>query len=418
MRLFILFFLLQATAYANTVLNEQMVVDLAEKNPDLKSIKERLIAAEELKGSLTRSFLPSVIVSYGHERFTTGPYDRVNQPFGGIEAKINLFNSGKDRIENDTRNMEAQIAKIDASMARALIITEIRKAMSHYAYLEEIQTILHEAIGVNESNFKKAQKRINTGLATKTDVLDFKNQQILLNQEVETLEYEQGVVTRLISTLLGKDPTEGIDIIYINSHPEHSVGTEFTLNTSNSIILTRATLFSEVAQLEKKRANRWWMPSFDIYTYALRFTQKEREYPTPGQRNDVTLGFKFTLPLFDGGEGIRQASAKAALANAQESQARAKNLEISRQTQDAINKLQLAHTLIHGSEDNVQIMSEYRKGILDEYAKGIKNSPDVLQASQRWIAAKTKFAEVKKNYQFARSDALYLMSLNSSEAIK
>jgi outer membrane protein len=414
MRLLFLIFLLQATVHASTTVNEQVMLDLVEKNPDLKSIKERLIAAEQLKGSLTRSFLPKVVVSYGREKYTTGPYHGVNQPFGGIEAEINVFNSGKDRIENDKRNMEAQIANIDATMSRALIIAEIRKAMSHYAYLVEIQSIIQDAVIMNDSNLKKAQKRIDSGLATKTDLLDFRHQEIILNQEIETLKYEQGVVTRLISTLLGKDPAEGVDVVFKNTHPEHSVETEFSPNTSNSLILTRATLFNEVARLEKKQAERWWMPSLDIYSYALRMTQKEREYPTPEERNDVTLGFKFTLPIFDGGEGIREASAKASLANAQESQARAKNLEVSRQTQDAINKLKLAHTLIHGAEDSVEVMAEYRQGILNEYARGIKNSPDVLQASERWIEAKTKLAEVKKNHQFARSDALYLLSLNSS----
>lgn len=415
MRLFIVLLLFQTTAFAATAISEQSITELVQKNPDLRSIRERLSASEQLKGFLTRSFLPRVTVSYGNEKYTTGPYERVVQPFGGIEASLNVFNSGKDRLENDKREKNAKIASIDESMALALITAEVRKAMSHYSFLEEVQNIMRDALVLNDTNLKNAQKRIRVGLATKTDFLDFKHQLIQLNLEIETLEYEQGVVARLISTLLGEDPTEKLAVNFTNSHPDHHHHDDDAIlvpTTNNSIILQRASLLSDVAQIESKHAKRWWMPSLDIYGYALRFTQKEREYSEPEDRNDYTLGFKFTMPLFDGGESIRQASAQVSLAKAQEAQARAKNLEISRETQNAINKLKLAHALIHGAEDNVQVMSEYREGIQSEYAKGIKNSPDVLQASQRWIESKTNFAEVKKNYQFAKTDALYLMSLS------
>jgi outer membrane protein len=398
--------------FANTVVSEKMVEEFAKENPGIISVKERLIAAERLKGSLTRSFLPSVTLSYGREKFTTGPYYQVNQSFGGIEAKVNLFNSGKDRLENEKRAGEAEIANIDASMTQGIVVAEIRKSMAHYSYLEEILGIIKEAIVINDQNLKNAQKRINVGLATKTDLLDFKQQKIQLGQEIASLSYDQGVVSRLISTLVGKDPNDSLEVLFENTHPEHSDDSKLSFTNSNSLITKRAGLISKVALLESKQANKWWMPSLDVYSYALRFTEKERDFPEAGQRNDFTLGFKLTLPLFDGGEGIREAQARSALARAQESQARSKSLEIKRETQDAINKLNLAHNLIHGAEENVEIMSEYRQGILNEYSKGVKNSPDVLQASQRWIDAKTRFAEVKKNYQFAKTDALYLMSLS------
>lgn len=407
---FILLFFMTFQAMA-TVVSERSLENVYSQNPDYKSVKERMLAAERLKGSLTRSFLPKVQLSYGREKYTTGPYYWVNQPFGGIEAKLNVYNSGKDKLENEARDKEAAIAQIDSSISRSLIISELRKAISHYAYLVEVRTILAEATDINDKNLKNAQKRINAGLATNTDLLDFKQQQIQLSQELENLTFEQGQVSRLIATLLGKDPSEMIQVDFVNAHPEHHQGDNLPVNSKTSLFVKKANLLSEVAKIDQEKAKRWWTPSFDLYSYALRFTQKEREYPEPGQRNDVAVGFKISMPIFDGGEGIREAEASASLARAKESEARAKQLEIEREMQDAVKRLDLAHDLIHGAEENAKIMSDYRHGVLSEYSRGVKNSPDVFQASQRWIEAKTKFAEIKKNYQFARADALYLVGL-------
>lgn len=406
----LLFFFLTTNAMA-MVISERSLETIYSENPDFKTVRSRLKASEDLKGYLTRSFLPKVQLSYGREKYTTGPYYWVNQPFGGIEAKVNVYNSGKDSLESEARNKEAAIANIDSSISRSLIISELRKALSHYAYLVEVKSILTEATELNETNLKNAQKRINAGLATNTDLLDFKQQKIQLNQELENLNFEQGQVTRMIATLIGKDPSEMIQVEFFNMHPEHHQLEKLNEISKTSLFVKKARLQTEVARLEQKKAERWWAPTFDLYSYAMRFTQKEREYPEPGQRNDVALGFKINLPVFDGGEGYREAQAQASLARAKESEARAKELEIEREMKNAFYRLDLAHTLIHGAEENAKIMSDYRKGILSEYSRGVKNSPDVLQASNRWIEAKTKFAEIKKNYQFARADTLYLVGL-------
>lgn len=406
--LLLLFFAFQASA---TVINEQSLESVYTDNPDFRSVRSRMEAAEALKGSLTRSFLPKVLLSYGRERYTTGPYYWVNQPYGGIEAKLNVYNSGKDKLENEARDKEAAIASIDASISRSLIISELRKALAHFAYLSEVKSILTDALNINDTNLKNAEKRINAGLTTNTDRLDFKQQKIQFSQELENLNFEQGQVLRLIATLLGKDPGESIQIDFSNIHPEHHHEDKVTTSAKTSLFVKKAVLASEVAKIDHEKAKRWWTPSFDVYSYALRMTQKEREYPRPGQRNDVSVGFRISMPIFDGGEGVREAAAQASLAKAKENEAKAQQLRIEREMQDAVKRLDLAHNLIHGAEDNAKIMSEYRKGILSEYSRGVKNSPDVLQASTRWIEAKTRFAEIKKNYQFARADALYLVGL-------
>jgi len=397
-------------SYAATILNENNVSEIIGQNPDVQSLLKRMESAEYLKGKLTRSFLPKISLSYGREKFTTGPYYNANQSFGGIEAEINLFNSGKDNLQNKIIETNIEMSRIDAELMKNQIQAELKKAMSHSSYLYEIKKITTEAISQNVMNIRNAEKRINAGLATSTDLLDFRQQRIHLKQELASLDYEIGVTNRLINTLIGHDPAEAIELEYVNTHPEHSDESKLKVD-GQSLLLKKVELEREVIQLELEKDKRWWGPSFDLFGYGKRFTQKEREYNPSVARNDVTIGFKFSFPVFDGGEGYRSSQSTMALVEAKKNEVRGQDLLVRKKTQDSLKKLELAHTLIHGAEENVQVMNEYRKGILNEYARGIKNSPDVLQANQRWIEAKISYAEVKKNYQFAKVEAEYLSSL-------
>lgn len=394
------------------VVSENLIPHFLEKSPDILSYQDRLESAQKLKGSLRRSFLPDVKLTYGREQFTTGPYHSVNQSYGGIEAEVNIFNSGRDVLENKVREKRSRVAGINMEIAKARLTSEAQIALANLAYLKELLGIIENALSLNSQNISGARKRINAGLTTKTDLIDFNQQKITLLQESESIKFEQGVVQRLLAVLLGIDPKEEIIIKHENSHPEHGEELQPIISSQNSRLVQKADLLSEIARLEKRTAQKWWAPKLDVYSYALRFTQKEREFDDPGERNDFTFGFRFTLPIFDGGESIRESAAKAAEARAMERELKQKKLEIEKQTLDAQKKLELAHTLIHGAEESISLMSEYRLAVSKEYAKGVKNSPDVLQATQRWIEAKIKFAEVKKNYQIAKAEALYLKELS------
>ena len=398
-------------SWAQITISEGTIEQFYGSNPNIESLNARVQAAEVLKGSLTRSFLPKILLSYGHERYTTGPYYWVNQPFGGIEGKINVFNSGKDSLLNDQREKEASLAGTSATVLKQQIKAETLRTMSQYAFLLEMKDILQKALDLNENNLKAAKQRISSGLATNTDTLDFQQQAISLSQQITSLDFDISVVKKMLAVLVGQDPNVEVNLDFQNAHPDHSVSPSLNLDFNNSLLVKQADLAKEIALLDQKQTSRWWAPSVDIYAFALRFTQKEREYPSPGQRNDTGMGFRITMPIFDGGEALRLSQSKAAIARSNDAIARYRRFEVKRDIENAGNKLELAHNLIHGAEENVNVMDSYRKGILNEYNRGIKNSPDMLQASQRWIQSRIQFAEVKKNYQFARADSMYLSSL-------
>lgn len=413
----LIFLLFSMLAFPKVLVSESNLEEKLKSSPEVQEYQRRYESAQKLRGHLFRSFLPSVDLIYGQERFTTGPYDGVIQPYGGVEAKLNLYNSGRDRLEGEIRNLKARDSMMEAKITRARILVELRKALTQFAYIEEVEGILKEALSLLEASSKDARKRIDAGLTTETDLLDFKQQTIQINQDLQKLSFEKGVAQRMIATLLGHDPTEELEIHFKNSHPVHGQEDKLSTHSEKSLLVRKADVLKQVAEVESAKAKRWWAPEVEVYGYALRFTQKEREYPTTQERNDYTLGIKLTLPIFDGGDSIAEARAQALLAKAQGRRLRAKKLEVERDTLDAMKRLDLVHGLIHGAEENVEVMEKYRKGIKREYGKGVKNSPDVLQATQRWISAREKFADVKRNYHFAKADALFLMNLAGKEEI-
>lgn len=289
--------MLSSAAFGAVKVTEQDLANVSFSNPEVQNLRARLQAAEELKGVLTRSFLPRLELSYGKERYSVGPYDHVVQPFGGIEAKINVFNSGKDSLVNDKRNLEASVASIDAKVVKAQVVAQLRKALAQWAYFEEVGKVLDEALQINQKNAQSAQQRISAGLATSTDTLDFKQQAIMLKQEMASLEFEKGVVKRLILTLMGVDVSQELTINFENPHPEEGEGKALQSEKQQSLLVKKALFEADIAKIEVKAAERWWTPSLDVYGYALRMLQKDREYPHPDQRNDVAIGFRITLPI-------------------------------------------------------------------------------------------------------------------------
>ena len=409
--MFIIFlFIFSTHAYSVIDIDQNSIKEMAQSNLEVINYQERLQSAEALKGKLVRSFLPKISINYGQEKFDTGNFKNVTQAYGGIQAELNLFNSGKDKLEDLKINKEAQLASFETQYNKAHIHAELRKSLSHYAYLLEVKAILKLANDQNEKNLQSANKRIKAGLSTNTDTLDFKQQKIQIEQEVSNIEYEIRITHRLINTLIGVNPNEKTNIKFQNEHPEHA--NELKLNPENkSILVQMSDLQTEISQLELNKIKRWWGPTIDFYTYAKRFTEKEKDFPNASDRNDFTFGFNLTIPLFDGGDGIQNTQAAKSILRAQKAKQKLKEIELAKDNQDSVEKLQLAHQLIHGAEESIKIMSEYRLGVLEEYGKGVKNSPDVLQANQRWLESQTRYAELKKNYQFAKADSEYLHEL-------
>ncbi|MEY2986726.1 MAG: hypothetical protein RJB13_247, partial [Pseudomonadota bacterium] len=102
---------------------------LVAKNQKVKAMRHEMEASRQREGYLQRSFWPSLGVESSLDSFKNSQTSKIFQPTLGIEIRSNVFNGGKDQIENDIRSLETQRLSLQEQRVAA---EEIERARLHY----------------------------------------------------------------------------------------------------------------------------------------------------------------------------------------------------------------------------------------------------------------------------------------------
>ena len=115
--------IIASAAIDDGVLSQKVMTD----NLSVQGQNQSVESEKAKKGYLGRSFLPSVILEFGQERFQTGRYKEYGNPYGMLEARINLFRGGRDSIESEVRNLSVRIAEYNRTSTIREQLNKVRK---------------------------------------------------------------------------------------------------------------------------------------------------------------------------------------------------------------------------------------------------------------------------------------------------
>lgn len=366
-------------------------------------------SAEVGRGHLARSYYPTVAATLGSERFKTGSQAARAEPFGSVTAKVNVFRGGRDLLEESIVDAKARATGAESEVT---LRDEIKKARIRFWNLisqREIAKLLEEGIDENSRNLKAAMSRIRAGAATETDRIEFEMYKIELDQDFARLKLASENTERDLAVLLGLPEGSKIETPATVGH-EHMDELLFgSFKVENSPIVSALTLRSEEAGLRSIQFARWWAPSVDLYVEYGLHTFREREFAEQAERFESIIGVQLTLDLFDGLSGRNERKQKALEAAGFLKESLQTGRELHAKIEGARSELKLTHELIHQSEEALTRAKTYLARTLDEYRRGVKNSPDVLSASERNFSIRRRFAELRRDYQLARSELLEIL---------
>lgn len=380
---------------------------VAERNDEARGAALQAEGAKRREGHLRRSWLPTAEAQAGGERFQTAAYAWRSEPYGSLEAVLNLYRGGHDALEDRTRQGEAALVSAAAKQSLADELLAARKSYWELVSGRELLGIIQEASDRNEKHLELAERRIKAGLATEADRLEFQINRSLLAEEAESLRHEDTLIQFDIAARLGSPP--GTAFVTSTSVPHgHD---EALLAAGGSLPPAVASLQASeaVAAGQGLAAARWWTPSLDLYGGYSLYTLRDRDYPSQGLRDDRVAGLRLRVPFFDGLKSQTEAAALTLRREGYARQAQQAARLYASEVERAKEELRHVHELVHNGEDRIEQGRRYLAVILDEYGRGVKNSLDVLGAAQRQLSFRRQSAERRRDYALAQTRLLQLL---------
>jgi len=410
MRLIILLLLFNFQSQAVEVTSNNLKTLLEQKNSRILSSKHQIQAAKEREGILMRSFMPSLRLSASQESIKTGISDQFKtQPVYGADATLNLYNGGRDSFESEIRKTNTQLHSVQAEQILNMELQKVRSVYWEILYLKNKAQLLNDAVEINKSNTSAATRRIRSGVATNTDQLEFDMEAVNLKRELEFTGIQLNNATNMLYVLLNFDASEKLEFKEELLH-EHEIDAMFNKSANNfEFQYKNLELTSELNNLHASKEKRSLLPKIDAFASYYQFNQREKDFVNEDYRDEYAFGLRITLDLPAGLKSNRDAASYYYQAKSAEALAHIQKKEVETHMVNERNELNFLHEQVHNADENIKRAQAYYKATQSEYNRGVKNSPDVLAASQRFYEMKHKRLEIVRDFQVAKGHLMAQM---------
>lgn len=387
-----------ALAHPVTLTRDAIQKMVTTESLDIKAAESDTEAARAREGQLLRSFFPSLSFTAGQESFKIGDGPQRTQPRWGAEAAINLYNGSFDMLNERISRVELNLAESKLSQAQ---VDQLKKSYEIYwnsLFLQEKKSLLIKEIQKTQSALLAAQKRVSRGVAIASDRIEFELHQANLKEQLAETDLSLEHSLAELKIYLGL-PSEQQVILAEVLEPvkKDSESLLFQKNYLSKI----AELESEISHQEAKLVEKMWQPQLDLFVSSQRYNERLESAGTgtfSPDNQETTIGLRFIFDL--GNTWNRFSEAKSAHLKAKAHSYRSAK-ETQLLNQDLAYLKKRATLLKNQITENKKLQEKvqlYLKLTLNDYNRGVKNSPDVVSAMDKALRTELKYRELIKEY--------------------
>lgn len=354
---------------------------VAENNLEIHSIQSEQEVKKVERDLVESRFQPTLYGKAGFISEKTIDEDRTG-PVATLEGRWNIYRGGKDVLARKASDLEIRSVNLELAARRQTLTFEVRSLFYNLLALKEKKALLRDEFQTNDRQRKVAQRRASAGVATHADELEFRlrGQEIQSSERILQAEEEKDLISLKNITNIVLEEKLSIS----GSFPFNSKGAaKMDLSTSPSILRLQNNL--EILSQEKSRINSIYKPEIDA------FANIGKIYPSEKfKRIESVIGLTLSVPLYDG----RQQ--QSAIQIAQLSQQKAQ-LEVQKLQLDTLSLLQSVEIerqeverLREINDQRLAYAQKYLSVTVQEYDRGVKNSPDVVGALEHLLGSKIR----------------------------
>lgn len=374
---------------------------LTERSSRIQTARLEKEAATAREGNLGRSFLPTLEVQGAQETSQTGSDVAKTHPVVSTELRVNLFNGGRDQIESEIRKITTEARTTQELRTLSEELQEARKLFWEIVSIQERENLIAAMIKINSQNLQAAEKRIRNGVATESDRVEFEIKSIDLSRSLAEFKLQFAARKREFLVLMGMDNSTELHFPKELLH-SHDLETMLKYDTQDHKFLYREyEIQSQTKALAAKSQRRAWWPQLDAYA-----AYKSGPESLSDTKKEAIIGLRMTMNFASTQEAAQEAIALEKEATAATHLTTLKRQEIDMHIKNEIEALRFLHEQVRDSEANIARAEKYYRLTQSEYSRGVKNSPDVLGASERLFETKVKRIEIIQAFQISKSHLL------------
>ena len=377
-----------------------MISEALANSPGIQAKVEHLNAAKDRVQGSRSGLAPTVSAAGGRKTDGGGDSEIVGTNFAQLDAAWNLYRGGSDQSKQRIADLETEIASRELQSEKLKAAEAVAETFFELQYISESLALIEDMITQTKRGKDTARRRMATGQTTSVDALEFDILESKLRSQMAAYQTDESILSQKMHSYLDRAENKPIKV------HGHLLRSSWAMNfdeleahaLSENPRIAAAKLNAERVNGDLSVLRAEFFPSVDAMGSWGKLANSSPTATKPSWSTELRV----TVPLFTGLSTVKARDAKTHEKSALDLEILNVKREIQTELLEQITRMRSFEQRLVLEENSMSQADKYLKLTQSEYARGIKNSPDLASAMDLVLNAHLRNLELRREWYRAR----------------